>query len=244
MNVPPSPCRLRAGLRIAATLLASCGGDTGPTEPAAPPPSAGGAATPTAVAANRPPSATIDLAEPSTGILRVTSILFRAAAADPDGDALQYAWDFGDGETVQADNVIAHAFDKPGSMDVTVTVSDKRGGTAVARRTVNVVRLTGKWFGLLTNGPHSGLRLGGDVAQAGRSFQTNMSAVWGDGAGGERNLAVSGVLFDPQDMSFTIANLCGSGDATYRGSWNDRLDAFSGDGPGCGLDYRHLDMFR
>jgi PKD repeat protein len=186
---------------------------------------------------------TIDLAEPSTAIWRVTGVLFRAAARDPDGDPLVYTWDFGDGETVQGDGVIAHAFDKSGGIDVTLTVDDKRGGTATARRTINVVRMSGRWFGLLTNGPHSGLRIGGDVAQAGRSFATNMSTVWGDGAGGSGSFEVSGVFFDPQDMTFRIAGFCG-GDVTYRGSWNDRLDTFSGDGSGCGVDYHHIDLYR
>jgi hypothetical protein len=238
------PKAFALGCLVFAVSHAACTDGTGPSQPTDTPAMAALTPSPTARPANKPPTVSIDFADPSTAILRVTSVTFVAAASDPEGDALDYVWDFGDGETVQTTNgVIGHAFDKPGTFDVTLSVADKRGGTATARRTVNVVRMSGTWFGLLSNGPNHGLRLGGEVAQTGRAFQTNMILNSGDGTGPSRGVSVSGILFDPRDMSFTIAGLCGA-DVTYRGSWNDKLDAYTGDGAGCGLDYHHIELYR
>ena len=68
-----------------------------------------------------------------------------------------------------------------------------------------------------------------------------MSTHNGDGTGTDHGVDVSGVLFDPRDMSFTVS-LCGN--VTYRGSWDESLTQFSGDGAGCGLDFKHLDLYR
>jgi PKD repeat protein len=59
-------------------------------------------------------------------------------SSDADGDALTYAWDFGDGTT--ADSAVAdHAFAATGSYDVTLTVTDPSGATDTATVPVSVV---------------------------------------------------------------------------------------------------------
>ena len=52
------------------------------------------------------------------------SITFDASgSSDPDGDALTFAWDFGDGATAQGQQVV-HTYTAFGDYDVTLTVSD------------------------------------------------------------------------------------------------------------------------
>jgi hypothetical protein len=56
-------------------------------------------------------------------------------SSDPDGDALTYAWSFGGGATA-AGATVSHAFPDDGAYTVTLTVSDGKGGSASASRTV------------------------------------------------------------------------------------------------------------
>lgn len=59
------------------------------------------------------------------------SITFTANASDPNGDALAYFWDFGDGDySVDNSAVTAHSFAAAGEYYVEVTVSDMKGGVA------------------------------------------------------------------------------------------------------------------
>jgi PKD repeat protein len=53
------------------------------------------------------------------------------ASSDPDGDTLQYSWDFGDGSTALGD-VVDHAYTAAGPFEVSLSVIDGRGGTALA----------------------------------------------------------------------------------------------------------------
>lgn len=60
-------------------------------------------------------------------------------SSDPDGDALSYAWDFGDGATATGTTPGAlHSYADPGTFTVTLTVSDGRGGSDTASQDVAV----------------------------------------------------------------------------------------------------------
>ena len=89
--------------------------------------------------ANAEPLVEIDVS-PSQG---PAPLVVRAGidAEDPDGDALRYAIDFGDGTTRSGDlplgSRIQHAYDEAGDYEVRVTVSD-RFGSAVLTRIVTV----------------------------------------------------------------------------------------------------------
>ena len=61
---------------------------------------------------------------------------FVANATDPDGDALNVSWDFGDGQTAAGASV-THAYMNPGQYTATVTATDPAG--AVASATVTIV---------------------------------------------------------------------------------------------------------
>jgi len=67
-------------------------------------------------------------------------VTFSAAAADPDGDALAYWWDFGDRSIGGNQDSVVHSFSAPGTYRVRVVVSDMKGMTASASVLVEVGR--------------------------------------------------------------------------------------------------------
>jgi PKD repeat protein len=69
-------------------------------------------------------------ATPPSAIAGVTSVAFDATGADPDGDTLTYAWDFGDGTGASGASV-THVYAATGAYTATVTVTDGNGGSAV-----------------------------------------------------------------------------------------------------------------
>jgi outer membrane protein OmpA-like peptidoglycan-associated protein len=99
-----------------------------PPPPPAPPP------------ANRPPTVTLDCVRDS--LLAGETTPCHATAADPDGDALSYAWSVTAGRTTGSGPTVT--LETTGvtcgtSITVRVTVSDGRGGTASATDVVRVL---------------------------------------------------------------------------------------------------------
>src|SRR2546428_3315433 len=80
---------------------------------------------------NRPPSITDVSVSDDIAIAGAspTKLLFTAHATDPDGDALSYSWEFGDGGTGSATRE-SHAYGVPGWYTAVLTVSDGKGGVA------------------------------------------------------------------------------------------------------------------
>ena len=84
---------------------------------------------------NRPPTVRA-AADPGSGEAPI-DVRFSAEGSDPDGDALQYEWDFGDGG--QAFGAQAtHRYSAPGDYEATVTVTDPDGASATATVQVTV----------------------------------------------------------------------------------------------------------
>lgn len=74
------------------------------------------------IASNEPPTLAPYTATPAQGPAPL-QVSFVANATDPDGDVLNYFWDFGDGNNSTEENPL-HVFYDPGSYTVTLQVSD------------------------------------------------------------------------------------------------------------------------
>ena len=96
------------------------------------------ASTAMAQTTNRAPRITSAVATPAAGYGTPLTVSFSAVATDADGDALTYAWSFGDGTTSTLQNP-AHTYQQLGYYDATLTVSDGKGGTATRTVQVNVL---------------------------------------------------------------------------------------------------------
>jgi hypothetical protein len=72
----------------------------------------------------KPPEARSD--GPYQSLPHLALTMSGAGSSDPDGDALTYAWSFGDGSTGTG-QVVSHAYDHAGRFDVRLIVTDIRG---------------------------------------------------------------------------------------------------------------------
>lgn len=84
---------------------------------------------------NRPPTAAINL--PAQPVAVRTNVVLSATATDEDNDALIYSWDFGSSATASG-AVVNWAFNVGGSREITLRVTDGKGGLAVVTRTIVV----------------------------------------------------------------------------------------------------------
>ena len=85
---------------------------------------------------NRPP-AVEGAAVPASGKAPL-AVRFTANGSDPDGDALTYRWDFGDGSPVAAGRSARHTYTRNGVFTATVTATDRGGLTATDEVTITV----------------------------------------------------------------------------------------------------------
>jgi PKD repeat protein len=84
---------------------------------------------------NQPPTVSIT-ATPTTGTAPL-NVAFTASAADPEGQLLTYAWQFGDGLISSATNP-SHLYQTTGVYTARCTVTDAGGLTAAAQVTITV----------------------------------------------------------------------------------------------------------
>ena len=92
--------------------------------------------------ANTAPTATLT-ASP-TAVTRVSNS-FSVAALDANLDTLAYFWDFGDGTVSQNSASVTHQWITSGTYNVTVTVSDMKGGTVSRNQSVTVADPLDTW---------------------------------------------------------------------------------------------------
>ena len=86
---------------------------------------------------NRPPTAAAS-ASPTQGAPPLAVQLDGSASQDPDGDVLAYNWDFGDGSPHAGGAKVSHSYVRAGTFTATLTVSDGKGGSALAAVTITV----------------------------------------------------------------------------------------------------------
>jgi PKD repeat protein len=86
--------------------------------------------------ANRAPIP-VASANPTSGQAPLTVAFSSAGSSDPDGDAITYSWDFGDGGTSTAANP-SHTYTTNGTYNVTLTARDSDGATGTASVQVGV----------------------------------------------------------------------------------------------------------
>jgi len=156
-----------------------------------------------------PPPPTISI-NPATGLQAVTSFAMTAQATDPDGDALTFSWDFGDGTTGSGPSV-TKVYDTAGNFTVSVTVSDSEE-SANSSSTANVRSLSGTWSGNLGGAQTTFFTW--NLTQTGTSITGNYSDPT-NGSG-----SVTGSVSAPNNISLVNSN------PGFRpGNWRGTLDS-------------------
>jgi glucose/arabinose dehydrogenase/PKD repeat protein len=79
-------------------------------------------------ATNRAPVAKAS-ATPNFGAAPLETTLDASASSDPDGDALTYAWQLGDGQQASG-NIVNHTYANAGKYDAVLTVTDAKGASS------------------------------------------------------------------------------------------------------------------
>jgi DNA/RNA endonuclease G (NUC1)/PKD repeat protein len=124
------------------------------------------------------------LSGPSTGVEGASLTFDASGSTDPDGDALTYAWTFGDGSTATGPSA-THAYADDGTFTVSVTVTDSYGAASTATRTVTVSNAAPAISGVTT--PAAASSVGVAVAatvtftDAGSADTHDAVFQWGDG---------------------------------------------------------------
>ena len=87
-----------------------------------------------------------------------------AGTGDPDGDALRYFWNFGDGSPADTNPNPVHVYGGIGDYLVTLFVNDGYGGTTSAKSRAVITRPNRPPVAVLANGPSFTVRLGETLA--------------------------------------------------------------------------------
>jgi hypothetical protein len=144
---------------------------------------------------NRPPLARAG--GPYSGVRGVAVAFDGTASSDPDGDALTYAWDFGDGASGTGPTP-SHAYATLGTFTATLVVSDGKRLSAASTATVSIV-----------NRPPVANAGADQIVELGRSFTLDGGASsdpdgdplgyeWRDAAGGLVGTTATVVLTRPR----------------------------------------------
>lgn len=131
---------------------------------------------------NPPPSAQFNVVTPLADRGEGTELSFDASgSSDPEGNALTYVWNFGDG-TLGKGETITHRYTDDGDYSVTLTVVDPFGGIDTASQLVSVLPIAPVVTALAptTVDEASLFELDLDVSNLGDDT-TSISVDWGDG---------------------------------------------------------------
>jgi PKD repeat protein len=95
---------------------------------------------PLAGGSNTGPGAVLDVTAEAPLLVGSMVSVDAVGSVDADGDPLSYAWDFGDGSAPLAGaSTASHVYSLAGAYTIQLTVSDGRGGVAIALEKVTVV---------------------------------------------------------------------------------------------------------
>lgn len=138
------------------------------------------------------------------------------ASSDPDGGALSYQWDFGDGAK-GAGAMPQHVFEKPGTYEVTLKVKDTAGSTCSVSTDTLLVSVNSQPS--VDAGPDRVAYVGGandrEIFTAWRSYDldgTDLDHVWTFGEDGQhRGKQVAHTFQSPGDYNVTLTADDGSG---------------------------------
>jgi subtilisin family serine protease/PKD repeat protein len=131
--------------------------------------------------ANHPPAAAAG--GPYSGVRNQAIAFDGADSSDPDGDALTYAWDFGDGSTGSGVSP-THSYATLGAFSVTLVVNDGKTSSAPSAAGVTI---TNRAPVANAGGPYSGTRLQAVAFDGGASSDPDgdvLSYTWDFGDGG------------------------------------------------------------
>ena len=176
---------------------------------------------------NHPPAAgTIAVTPGFTGIVSATEYTFTVnGASDPDGNALTYNWNFGDG-TNGTGQTVKHVFAAPSQFTVTAVVSDAQAQSPAPAVSVTVKSLTGIWQnqqGAITrtwNIQQSGTALNG-------SYTSNSCGTPG---------TLTGTASNPRNVHITAAINCYPS-FDFDGVADDAVNNLTGTGGGAQLTF-------
>ncbi len=175
------------------------------------------APTPTAPTSNRSPQiGSVAVAPAGIGLFSATIYtLVAEEARDPDGDALTYAWNFGDGESASTQtSAVSHVYMFPGTLqldgsgqktfDVQVIVTDARGLSASAQARVRIGTVTGTWDVTCDGAVYSDVRgtpraFVVTLTQSGRLLFGSMTA-----DGRSRRFTYDGEVSNPRRVGFGV----------------------------------------
>ena len=90
----------------------------------------------TPASGNRAPIAAAT-ATPRSGAVPLAVRFDASGSSDPDGDALTFTWNFGDGSSAGTGAIVSHTYNGAGRFTATVTARDSRGATATASVTID-----------------------------------------------------------------------------------------------------------
>jgi hypothetical protein len=134
---------------VAATFVGCGAGSGSPTTPSPPPTTTQPPVTTPPPATNRNPVIGNLNVSPGFGVAGLTSFAMTTSGSDPDGDAVTFEWDFGDGSRGSGP-AFSKTYGSGGVATIRVIASDGKGGTATDSRTVTVGSMTGSWVGTVT----------------------------------------------------------------------------------------------
>lgn len=135
-----------------------------------------------AIDGNRNPTLIADA--PAGPLAARTNIIFNASATDPDGDAVYYRWDFGDGSFQPNLGSITRRFTKGGAYALRVSAHDGKGGIAIENLSLTVADPLTAWTSRttgVTNTLYGAIYAGGKfvvVGDNGASLTSTDGITW------------------------------------------------------------------